>query len=538
MKTLKNIFCFLLSLLSVPLINVDALASSADRINPLTDLLYLGAFKVPNDKSNNTEWSYGGGGMSFNPKGDPYGANDGFPGSLFGIGKGGQGYVSEYTIPSPVKSKDLSQLPSAESIQTFQDITGGIIGGTLTTYKMGDVEFIPQESPLDADKLFWAAYEFYTPEYNLDGFGWSSTTITSPDPQKLWRIYDDISSATTRYIFRIPQEWATKYVGGKTVAVGRSRGQSSSFVDGIKINIPILDELSTASLKGSWGPSLFAINPWAEGNPPADKSAFSSVTLLRYSELHPFPSPGWSRDADDWNDGAWITIGNKSAVIFAGGKGERTIENGWLYYGMPAPDGCDDKGWHAEPYYGAILFYDPNDLAAVAQGIKKPWEPRPYTIFNVEPFLFNAYTCRSTVLGGVGYDNENNLLYIEERYAGNGISTFDKSPVIHVWKLIDSKLALDTIPPSKPANIKVMDITTQQKDIIWDPSNDNSEKIVYIIYRNGLPIAITENTKFTDTKFYLYPEISTHTYDVEARDLLNNSSKIAPSPAITTITIN
>ena len=65
----------------------------AIRIQP-EDLNYLGAFRLP-DTSDGLGWDYSGQGLTYYPDGDPQGIDDGFPGSLFGVGHDQQLYVSE-----------------------------------------------------------------------------------------------------------------------------------------------------------------------------------------------------------------------------------------------------------------------------------------------------------------------------------------------------------------------------------------------------------------------------------------------------------
>ena len=63
------------------------------------DLLYQGAFRLP-DASNNSTWEYSGLAMTCYPEGDPKGANDGYLGSIFAVGHDHQQHVSEISIPS------------------------------------------------------------------------------------------------------------------------------------------------------------------------------------------------------------------------------------------------------------------------------------------------------------------------------------------------------------------------------------------------------------------------------------------------------
>ena len=75
-----------------------------NRIQP-NNLEYQGAFRLP-EGSNGTDWSYSGNALTYYPKGDPKGAKDGYPGSLFGTGNDTHLFVSEISIPIPKISKD------------------------------------------------------------------------------------------------------------------------------------------------------------------------------------------------------------------------------------------------------------------------------------------------------------------------------------------------------------------------------------------------------------------------------------------------
>ena len=73
-----------------------------------TNLEYRGAFKLPTTPSGTSTFTYVSGAMTFYPKGDPGGAKDGQPGSLFAAGHVSQQNVAEVDIPKPVISKTLA----------------------------------------------------------------------------------------------------------------------------------------------------------------------------------------------------------------------------------------------------------------------------------------------------------------------------------------------------------------------------------------------------------------------------------------------
>lgn len=106
-----------------------------------------------------------------------------------------------------------------------------------------------------------------------------------------------------------------------------------------------------------------------DGNPPADGSSIDAVELIEYSDYSKTVK-GYSF-GDDWNDGAWLVNGKKSALVLTGNRGYRTRADGTYIYGVPDPDDVGGKGYHSGPYYGAILFYDPQIIAESAPNVLK-----------------------------------------------------------------------------------------------------------------------------------------------------------------------
>ncbi|MEW6428220.1 MAG: fibronectin type III domain-containing protein [Thermodesulfobacteriota bacterium] len=555
---MKCNFIFLIFVATVLGLCVDyASASPATRINPDKDLVYLGAFRVPNDKTNQTNFDYGGGGLSFREDGDP-GNTDAFPGSLFGIGKanralvngvrvnGTAGNISEYAIPVPASpGTPLSKLPYASSIQTLHEVTGGLVNGEtagapaqgiIHGLRMGDVQYLKQSGNMPGDRLLWVMYEYYTPELALRCFGWSNVNIANPEPTGTARLAKVNAAESSKYLFEIPAEWANAYTQGRRIMAGRVRGQAG----------------------GSEGPTFYAINPekyTTLGSPLSSQEKLDDGTglemdntvLMNYTEAHPFLS--WSRGGDEWNDGAWVSVGAKSAVMLVGIKAIRDKHiNGWLRYGRLTADDCGQSGYSytAVPYYGAIMFYDPDDLAQVAKGARQPYEVTNYATYSVEKFLYGSYQCRRSSLGGVAYDSKNNLLYIEELQPSKSSGV----PVIHVFRVQDGgEQSLDTTPPTAPTNVVVTAPDATSRKISWNPSADDSGTVYYIVYRHGEPIPPADShdvlqpnpqslvilsgatTEYTDTKFSKVI-IGEPTYTVEARDAMNNSSMAMPAPAI------
>jgi chitodextrinase len=223
-----------------------------------------------------------------------------------------------------------------------------------------------------------------------------------------------------------------------------------------------------------------------------------------------------------------LTAGDKSAVIFAGMKAMRTKASGAEYYGEPGIDGCGYKGYHAEPYYGDILFYDPEILAEVAQGTIESHEIQPYATFSVEDYMF-MQGCRRTILGGVAYDRLRGLLYVMEKGV-EGI--YARKPIVHVFRVTDQAQEPDLVAPTVPQNLQADSVTSEQVNFSWDVSSDNVRLVGYIVHRDSVPVATTVITSYNDDK--VNPS-ATYSYTVVAWDARNNRS--APSAPLVATTL-
>jgi hypothetical protein len=155
---------------------------------------------------------------------------------------------------------------------------------------------------------------------------------------------------------------------------------------------------------------------------------------------------------DEWNGGAWLTAGDMEAVIFAGNKGV-----GYTWYGCvdgeECPPDCDcgeSRGWWSDRIEGQIIFYDPADLADVAQGRAVSSRPQPYAVMNIDPVLFHIDSTRQKHhVSAVAFDRPHGLLYIFEPF-GDG-----DRPIVHVWRLSGGEGDVPHISPS-PAQMAVL----------------------------------------------------------------------------------
>jgi hypothetical protein len=200
---------------------------------------------------------------------------------------------------------------------------------------------------------------------------------------------------------------------------------------------------------------LLAYGPWKDGDPPARGATLEAITpLLLYGVQEPGAIEITNsesmkmrsfKEADEWSGGAWPTSGDKSAVIFVGtkavGKCWYGFANGVVWpidvddktvYPEVPPWPNDGRGWWSEGIKARIIFYDPADMASVAKGEMKTYEPQPYASLDIDEYLFdpgfNHKRKKRYLLGAAGFDRTRGFLYIIERRADR-----DEKSLVHVW---------------------------------------------------------------------------------------------------------
>ena len=287
--------------------------------------------------------------------------------------------------------------------------------------------------------------------------GWFDPNLARPNFQGPWFIGDQTRYAVNDYMFEIPAGWADAHAGGRYLATGRYRD-------------------------GGWsgmGPSLFAYRPWTDeaGTPAAAGARLPEVTLLAYESSRNTEAIERALDGyqhpDQWTGGAWLTTKSaKTAVLFAGTK----ATGAKFWYGFVNPEGADvpcvygpvvteytacrladgsscppadltecqghndARGWWSTRYNAQFILYNPDDLAAVASGRMKPWEPQPYARLKIDRHLLlevpewdRDYVGRGRQrqyrIDSTAYDRANGFFYVLEPYADEG------QPVVHVWRI-------------------------------------------------------------------------------------------------------
>ncbi len=440
---------------------INTMTAQTALIQP-EDLTYLGAFRLPEGTVRPDTFEYGGGAMTFNPDGDPAGASDGFPGSLFVTGHDRLAYgelpdgsrVAEIAIPVPMLADHPAVLNRASYLQPLTDVAAGFFVGLDEIPRVG-LSYLnrPETGPLL--HITWGQH--FQPDDPAPSHAWFSPNLGRANMQGNWFVAPEYPYSVNDYLFEIPADWADTYLGGRYLATGRFRD-------------------------GGWsgmGPALFAYRPWvdAQGNPAPDGAVLDSVTLLHYADsnttaLIERTMTGYQHP-DEWAGGAWLTTADgRAAVLFAGTKS--VGDKYWYGWANPAgaelpcvevemigqfdlcrlgdgtpclPEdlqGCsghnDFRGWWSTRFAARFILYNPDDLARVAQEQLAADQPQPYASLDidahlyhnpdrVEPEMLGTGVQQRGRIGDVAYDRINQLLYVLELFADGA------QPVVHVWRL-------------------------------------------------------------------------------------------------------
>jgi hypothetical protein len=368
----------------------------------LSDISYLGGFRLPATAANGDSFSFGGRQLAFNPAGN----------SLIVGSRAGR--LAEVTIPNPVNSSNAAALPFASYLQPFSDPTEGHLS-----------QITGEGVALDSimvfgNRLYGTASVYYDANNTQQVSHYSrSLQLNEPSFQGWSRVWDaNKTGFVSGWMTVVPNEWRAQ-LGGPAAT-----GQCC---------LPVV-------MRTSWGPSAFAFDPAKIG-----QTTVAATPLLYYTGEHPTLG---SWDGANPTYGATIQMGGMAmiagtrTVLYIGrnGMGTNCYGNGTsdrTLDGTVGPDGAhwcydptsSDKSQHAYPYRYQIWAYDMNDFAAVKAGTKQPWEVVPYGVW---PFDFPTAE-ESVRIGGVGYDPVTQRLYVSQLLADR--DGYSYRPVIHVLQI-------------------------------------------------------------------------------------------------------
>lgn len=343
-----------------------------------TDIRYLGSFTLPSTDGSSAETgiiNYGGSALGVGPEGKTLyvGCHDWYS------------RIAQVTIPEIGGRAGIvtpcTDIPNLNQVDP----------GSGSSYRLGG-------------SLYWkgrtiiSAYSYYDADANQRAShfvgGPDLTHITGPSS------FNVDSGFVSGYMGVIPETWRAAF-GGPAL---------TGFCCGAIIS------------RTSSGPTATVFDPDDVGR----VNPVRGIPVLAYPIDRKPPTDVFNLGGDNVV-GVAFPAGTRS-VLFVGRRAM-----GQYCYGTGAE--CNDptdnsKGTHGYPYYHDIAAYDANDLLAVRNGRKKPWDPRPYARFR----LTEMNESGSAKIRGAAYDIESKRLYIAEDFA--------ESPRIHVYEI--------GVPPAAP----------------------------------------------------------------------------------------
>jgi hypothetical protein len=215
------------------------------------------------------------------------------------------------------------------------------------------------------------------------------------------------------YMGRIPAEWQN-LLGGPAFS-----GNSAMSIVGLCSN----------------GPSFYVFDP----NDVGHVSPIPSIPLMYYPLQHPLANADTANDlfsrADQYNAGIVFPSGTRSILFFSRhGYGAPTYKQNDGGCG-----GLDGEG--AAPYRRQVTAFDANDLLAVKNGTKAPYEVKPYAWWLLSG---PQDACGKFAYSGLAYDPISRRIFAAFNYG--------ESPEIHVWQVASGQSAP---PPTAPKNLRI-----------------------------------------------------------------------------------
>jgi hypothetical protein len=352
---------------------VASICRADERLLGAADLVHVGSFNAAAADSDG--FGYGGTAIAFNAA----------KGSLFIVGLETQALTAEIEIP-PLGG-------TAKLLQPLTDSLGGTLGA------IGDGDRRIGGNLVYRDKLYVSGFLFYdaAATQRRSHFSRPLTLSDGPvaGPLQVGRLGAGFYSG---YMGLVPAAWQAR-LGGPALT-----GNCC---------------LSIIS-RTSYGPAAFAFDPEDPGNArPLVYYTADRQTLGRYVERGAHPV---------FNGSTRITgivfPEDTASVLFFGMTGV-----GNYCYGEGAE--CQDpasayKGEHAYPYHGWVWAYDANDLAAVSNRRRQPWDVVPYATWQLQEL---GDVSPNFGVGGAAYDPASRRVYVSKKF-GDG-----DRPLIHVYEI-------------------------------------------------------------------------------------------------------
>lgn len=396
-------------------------------LDPQTALVYMGAFKLP-EEGIGSDFNYMDGDPAYFPLGDPENTDD-FPGSIFIAGDATHRMVAEISIPEPVISpdKNLDDLNTSTYLQNFADIASPNIQYEEWGWKRGPaLEYLPAQAGQSQGYLYSCHGEYYAwSGQRFNSYGACNTDLSNPSPVGGWLIGPPDGMQAPHYMTIITFNFAlpTAINNHLLVAGGSRPGNLHN------------------------GPSLVAYSPWNDGTPlPPNNTYLNFTPLLLYEDDYGTAWLNGHGYCDYWYGGSWVNAGTKQSIVVSGAKGRGREWYGYnngestfnIMMNIPTPEEPEDHGPRQSFAQAMLLFYNPQEILDVASGSLQTWEPQPYAVLQLEEQFYYPnnhnpeYISEFKGAGGMAYDSDRNLLYVFEK----GVTGNDNSvSIVHVWRV-------------------------------------------------------------------------------------------------------
>lgn len=401
-----------------------AWAQSSEPLLQQANLIYQGAFRVPQNLPLPATFSYGGSALAY------YAPHN----SLYMIGHAQHQQSTEISIPAVVNSTSISGLNIATQLQPFTDPTDGTLNSINPTNV--NPEIIGGQLVYN-DKLILAAYSYYDGRVSQSSSHFVrplilSTTGQAQGPFKVGSLYPGYVGG---YMASVPTEWQSSF-GGPSLT-------GNCCVPG-----------------ASWeseGPALSVFDPSALGA----RIPAPATPLVGYPLAHALGGGSWNSQNAYFNGTTRVTgvafpSGTRSVLFFGRhgtgpfcygeGTSDQTLARtiipkttNVVYCYDPAQAGT--KGTHAYPYVYQVWAYDANDLLAAKNGSKLPYQVQPYTIWTYK-LPFEVSDSRH-LIGGAAFDTATQRIYVSQECVDANCT-----PIIQVFK-VNGALAT----PSPPTDV-------------------------------------------------------------------------------------
>ncbi len=381
-----------------------ATATQAQTLVQKANLVYQGAFRVPQGTTDMDTFNYGGTSLAFNP------ANN----SLFMTGHDWNQLTAEIKIPALVNSTSIGNLNMGTLIQGFKDPTEGKLG----SINPGDVNSKKVGGHLVYNgKLYVTGYSYYDGTGSQRYSHFVRPLSLSTTGQVVGPVLVGFDAHyTSGYMGLIPPEWVSQF-GGPALT-----GNCCLAIASAQSNGPSATVFDPAAITGSGAVAATTLVGYPLGQQLGPGEATTNPLYNLTTKIRGIVFPNGTR-----------------SVLFFGRHGIGTYCYGT---GDECKDSADSsKGTHAYPYVYQVWAYDANDLLAVKAGTKQKQQVVPYSVWTFTlPF---GGTGGQNLIGGAAYDAANSMIYVSQQ-----CSDTNCAPVIHAFKVDGAVNALVPKPPT------------------------------------------------------------------------------------------